>query len=95
MCNNKMNELCCPITFWMCEEADRYCLAEPGGQRVEGECCGQRGEPCCIDCFYCLSPLAMVLDVILSPCTMYDLCLECQQKKQKRREEKERRAFGI
>jgi len=79
----------------MCEEADIYCRAPPSGQRAEAVCCGPRGEHCCIECFYCLSPLAMVADVLCFPCNMYVRFLECQEKKQEKREEQERRAAAI
>jgi hypothetical protein len=91
MCTSPARKFCFPITYWMCEEADIYCSSSPGGQRPEADCCGPRGEHCCIDCFYCISPLAMVADVLCFSCNMYDRYLECQET----REEQERRAAAI
>ena len=83
MCNSQLDHICFPITFAMCEEADRYCSSAPvGGQREENNCCGPRGEPCCIECYYCLAPCAMVVDVLCFPCNMYSWCLYCQRDKQ-------------
>ena len=71
-----MSENCkenfCPISLWMCDEADKYCMGSPNnGSRVEGGCCGPRNEICCIDCFYCLTPLGFILDIITFSCNLY------------------------
>jgi hypothetical protein len=64
----------------MCEEADSYCNSPPS-QHKECGCCGTRGEPCCIDCYYCLAPFGMVTDIVCFPCNMYKHCLKCKQEK--------------
>lgn len=69
-------EYCIPITNNTCDVADDYCSGSPNsGARQEGACCGPRGEPCCIDCYYCLTPCTLVLDIVCFPCNMYyNLC---------------------
>ena len=63
---------CLPITNNTCNEADEYCSRSPtNGYRQETNCCGPRGEPCCIDCYYCLTPCTLVLDILCFPCNMY------------------------
>lgn len=61
----------CPRSYWMCGEADRYCSATPPSYRQEQNCCGPRGDHCCIDCFYCLSPIAFLFDIVCFPKTIY------------------------
>ena len=64
-------EYCLPITNNTCISADDYCSGSPnGGSRQEGSCCGSRGEPCCIDCYYCLIPCTLVLDIVCLPCNL-------------------------
>ena len=64
----------CPMSLWMCDEADNYCKGSSTSHRPEQNCCGPRGEHCCIDCFYCLSPIAFVFDIICIPFTVYYNC---------------------
>ena len=71
MCNSKLDQICFPITFNMCLEADRYCNSPPSHHTDGG--CGPHGEPCCIDCYYCLTPFAMVIGILCFPCHMYSL----------------------
>ena len=95
MCNSQIDQLCCPITFGICEKADIYCSSKPGGPVIHRACCGPRGEPYCADCFCCLVPFGIVADVVCLPCNIYNICLKCQQEKQEKIGEKERRAFAI
>ena len=62
----------CPRSFWMCDEADTYCMSSSPPYRQEQNCCGPRGEYCCIECFYCLSPIALVFDILCVPLTLYN-----------------------
>lgn len=69
MCGSKYARFCFPITCSLCDEADRYCSSPPS-HHTTSTCCGTSGEPCCIDCYYCISPITLVLDVLCFPCNM-------------------------
>jgi len=62
MCKDSFNTWICPITTWMCDEADLYCDTKPnsGGKF-----------PCCVECFFCISPIAMVIDSLCFPKNIY------------------------
>lgn len=76
MSSKSYNECCFPITNWMCDEAEANCLNEPapGHRHEQSCCCSSRGDICCVDCFYCLSPLGLVIDILCFPINMYDNC---------------------
>ena len=89
-----MDRLCFPITADMCDKADSYCSSPPS-HHTENNCCETGGEPCCIECYYCLSPFAIVVDIICFPCNMYYTCLHCKKEQQEEREKNERTATAI
>ena len=70
MSDTNYAQFCFPITSALCDEADRYCSSPPS-HYTTSTCCGTSGEPCCIDCYYCISPITLVLDVLCFPCNMY------------------------
>ena len=61
---------CCeywiPITNNTCNVADDYCseLYVNSVVRPEGNCCVYIGYPCCIDCYYCLTPCTLIVDIV-------------------------------
>jgi len=71
MTSNSWCKFCLPTTNNTCNIADDYCIGNGAGDgRGEMECCGPRGEPCCIDCYYCLTPFTLVFDILCFPCIM-------------------------
>jgi hypothetical protein len=81
MTSNSWCKFCLPITNNICNIADDNCSFSPNsGSRQEMECCGPRGEPCCIDCYYCLTPFTLVFDILCFPCNMSDNYSEYKRK---------------
>jgi len=75
MCNTKVEVWLFPMTCWMCDEADDYCISYTTPRYTSGTCCGPRDRPCCIDCYYCLSPIVCVLDILCFPRNLYYKCI--------------------
>lgn len=94
MCNSQMDYLCFPITTDMCDKADSYCSSPPS-HHTENTCCSPSGEPCCIDCYYCLTPIAMIVDLLCFPCNMYHTYSHCKKEKQEQRERNDLTAVAI
>ena len=94
MCNSHIDRFCFPITTNMCGEADSYCSSPPS-HHTDYNCCCPSGEPCCIDCYFCLTPIAMVVDVLCFPCNLYYTFSHCKKEKQEQRETYERTAVAI
>ena len=64
MCNQQGDAFFFPITFNMCLEAEVYCNSTPGHHT-------DQDVPCCISCYYCFVPFAMIVDIICCPLNMY------------------------
>ena len=94
MCNSQMDYLCFPITTDMCDKADSYCSSPPS-HHTENTCCSPSEEPCCIDCYYCLTPIAMIVDLLCFPCNMYHTYSHCKKEKQEQRERNDLTAVAI
>ena len=65
--------ICLPTASYLCNALCK-CLDAPTNN---SDCynCAPAGEPCCIDCYYCLTPCTLVLDIVCMPCNMYyNLC---------------------
>ena len=65
-----------PITNNTCNVVDDYCSYRNVNSvgRHDG-IVFHLGYPCCIDCFYCLNPCTLVLDIVCMSCNMYyNLC---------------------
>ena len=64
-----------PMSSYLCNELCR-CLDEPS---KNGDCqnCAPPGEPCCIDCYCCLSPFGFILDILTCP---FRGCYYCKNK---------------
>ena len=58
MLNDYIYNICCPTTTWMCTEADKECFYDDSDIR--------KNKPKCVKCYYCLFPIGMVKDIILS-----------------------------
>lgn len=57
----------CPFTHHTCQEAEENCSFNPNiSQRNY-----PRGQPCCIECYYCCIPLTITLDIICLPINLY------------------------
>lgn len=70
-------EILLPLSTSAVDKGFEVCDQEPGG---ECECCGPRGEPCG-HCMLCISPFALVVDIIcLVPrfgCLAVSKCTYC------------------
>lgn len=55
-------------------------LDRPKMTHDECECCNPRGEPCCSDCCLCMSPFAIVADIVtLIPRGIHHLFKKCSK----------------
>lgn len=68
--------LCFPVMCNFCTEGFGYCDEKP--QSIICHCCGPKGRPC-IECYVCLSPIGLLVDLITIPirlpyCVYYNTC---------------------
>lgn len=57
--NNFTDNVCCPTTIWMCNEADNECFFHNSDIKSD--------KKPCVKCYYCLSPFAMIKDLFCLP----------------------------
>ena len=79
--NSRMSQTLFPLTYYFCSTAEDYCFDGTHNVNDYGStCCGGQGYPCCINCYYCLTPLSFTLDIICCPYTIYLNCDCCKQR---------------
>ncbi len=78
--NSHMSRIIFPLTYYFCSTADDYCTGTHYVNDYGATCCGEQGYPCCINCYYCLTPISFTLDIICCP---YTMCLNCDCCKQR------------
>ena len=60
-----------PYTYYLCSTADDYCGGTHYVNDYGSTCCGEQGYPCCIDCYYCFTPISAIIDILFCPYTIY------------------------
>jgi len=72
-----------PTGCRFCDDGFDYCNEPP--RNSDCGCCGTRNRPC-IDCYTCLSPIGLAIDLITLPfrslCCIYIQCDKCKCKKE-------------
>ena len=56
-----MTEFCCPLSYYLCHEADQFCM------KSDDYGLFNINEPYCVECYYCLSIPGFFLDVLCCP----------------------------
>ena len=67
---------CLPMSSYICNALCK-CLDSPTNNKDCGNC-APAGEPCCVDCYCCISPFAFLLDILSFPCRG---CYYCKKKR--------------
>lgn len=83
--NNFTDNVCCPTTIWMCDEADKECFNMKNNSQTKYK----EEKPFCVKCYYCLFPIGLAKDIFCFPFKCLSEYYCCYEKYEETIEEEE------